>query len=69
MTLLDLVNNSIGDETQADNEYEKMIELVKKEDKLSDTEKGLIAAMIFKINTDEETHQVMLKTIKDVLEQ
>lgn len=67
MTLLELVNNSISDETGADNEYEKMIDLVKSEGSLSDTDKALISAMLVKIETDEETHNLMLKIIRDVL--
>lgn len=67
MKLLELVNNSISDETGADNEYEKMIDMVKSEDSLSDTDKALISAILVKIETDEETHNLMLKIIRDVL--
>jgi UDP-glucose 6-dehydrogenase len=67
MTLLELVESSIDDETSADNEYEKMAELVDKQDNLNDSEKALILGIIFKINTDEETHQVLLKVIRDIL--
>ena len=67
MTLLEIINNSISDETSADNEYEKMIELVKSEDSLSDADKALISTMLIKIETDEETHNLMLKIIRDVL--
>lgn len=67
MTLLELVNNSIDDEVGADNDYEKMIDLVKSEDSLSDSDKALISTMLIKIETDEETHNLMLKIIRDVL--
>lgn len=68
MSLLELINNSISDETGADNEYEQMIKMVEQEKELSDSEKSLIAGMLFKIETDEETHQVMLKIIKNILD-
>lgn len=67
MELLELVNNSIKDETTADNEYEKMREALNKADGLTDKEKALIAGIIFKIETDEETHQVLLKIIREAL--
>lgn len=67
MTLLEIINNSISDETGADNEYEKMIDMVKNEESLSDTDKALISTMLIKIETDEETHNLMLKIIRDVL--
>ena len=67
MKLLDLVNNSIDDETNADSEYEDMMKLVESEEGLSDAEKALITGILFKIETDEETHQVLLKIIRDTL--
>ena len=45
---------SISDETGADNEYEKMIDMVKNEESLSDTDKALISTMLIKIETDED---------------
>ncbi len=67
MTLLEIVNNSISDETGADNVYERMINLVKNENGLSDTDKALIITILVKIETDEETHNLMLKVIRDIL--
>lgn len=67
MTLLNLVKDSISDETKADNKYEQMIDLVKSEGSLSDTEKALITTLLVKIEADEESHDLILKIIRDVL--
>lgn len=68
MKLLDIINQNITDEKDADDGYNSMIEAVKAEDGLTDAEKSLILGILFKIETDEETHQTLLKIIKDVLE-
>lgn len=68
MDLLKLVNDSLSDEVGAKDEYESMIKATESNEKLSEEEKSLITGIIFKIKTDEETHQVLLKIIKEVLE-
>lgn len=67
MSLLEQVENSIGNEVADDNKYDKMLDMVKDEDSLSDADKALISAMFVKISTDEDTHKLMLKIIRDVL--
>lgn len=67
MSLLEQVENSIGNEANDDNKYDKMLDMVKNEGSLSDADKALISAMFVKISTDEETHKLMLKIIRDVL--
>ena len=67
MSLLDMINNSLKDETGAKDEYQEMMELTSKEDSLTEEEKSLIIGMIFKIQTDEKTHKVLLGIIKEVL--
>lgn len=62
------IKDSLEDETNAKDEYEEMIELTEKEEELTDEEKSLIVGMIFKIQTDEKTHKVLLSIIKEVLE-
>lgn len=67
MSLLDMVNNSLKDEHVAGTSYEDMIAMVKNENGLSDEDKALISTMLVKIATDEDTHNLMLKVIRDVL--
>lgn len=67
MSLLDMINNSLKDETGAKDEYQEMMELTSKEDSLTEEEKSLIIGMIFKIQNDEKTHKVLLGIIKEVL--
>ena len=68
MTLEQFVNNSIKDEDKADIDYGEMIEITKADEGLTEEEKSLIAGILFKIQTDEQTHQVLLKIIKGVLD-
>lgn len=67
MSLLDMINNSLKDETGAKDEYQEMMELTYKEDSLTEEEKSLIIGMIFKIQNDEKTHKVLLGIIKEIL--
>lgn len=67
MSLLDMINNSLKDETGAKDEYQEMMEQTYKEDSLTEEEKSLIIGMIFKIQNDEKTHKVLLGIIKEVL--
>lgn len=68
MTLLEYVNSSLEDESGAKDKYQTMMDLLESEENLSDSEKSLIMGILFKIQTDEKTHDLLLNIIKDVLE-
>lgn len=68
MTLLEYVNSSLEDESGAKDKYQTMMDLIESEENLSDSEKSLIMGILFKIQTDEKTHDLLLNIIKDVLE-
>lgn len=67
MTLLDMINNSLSDESTARDEYQDMMDLASKDENLTEEEKGLIVGILFKIQTDEKTHKILLNIIKEVL--
>lgn len=67
-SLLEKVNDSLGDETDAKDEYQEMIDLTSKTTELTDEEKSLITGILFKIQTDEKTHKVLLSILKEVLD-
>lgn len=68
MTLLEYVNSSLKDESGAKDKYQTMMDLLESEESLNDSEKSLIMGILFKIQTDEKTHDLLLNIIKDVLE-
>lgn len=68
MTLLEYVNSSLEDESGAKDKYQTMMDLLESEEGLNDSEKSLIMGILFKIQTDEKTHDLLLNIIKDVLE-
>lgn len=68
MTLLEYVNSSLEDESGAKDKYQTMMDLLESEENLDDSEKSLIMGILFKIQTDEKTHDLLLNIIKDVLE-
>lgn len=68
MTLLEYVNSSLEDESGAKDKYQTMMDLLESEENLNDSEKSLIMGILFKIQTDEKTHDLLLNIIKDVLE-
>lgn len=68
MTLLEYVNSSLEDESGAKDKYQTMMDLLESEEDLNDSEKSLIMGILFKIQTDEKTHDLLLNIIKDVLE-
>lgn len=68
MTLLEYVESSLEDESGAKDKYQTMMDLLESEENLSDSEKSLIMGILFKIQTDEKTHDLLLNIIKDVLE-
>lgn len=68
MSLLEYINNSLSDEKDATDEYATMRDEVEANTSLTDEEKGLISGILFKIETDEKTHKVLLSIIKEVLE-
>lgn len=68
MTLLEYVNSSLEDESGAKDKYQTMMDLIESEENLNDSEKSLIMGILFKIQTDEKTHDLLLNIIKDVLE-
>lgn len=67
-TLLDFVKSSLEDEGEAKDKYEVMMELTKSDQELTESEKGLILGILFKIQTDEKTHDLLLEIIRGVLE-
>lgn len=67
MKLIDLVNNSLSDEHKAGSEYEAMAKLASKDTSLTEEERALIVGILFKIQTDEGTHKVLLSIIQEVL--
>ena len=68
MTLLEYVESSLEDESGAKDKYQTMMDLLESEENLDDSEKSLIMGILFKIQTDEKTHDLLLNIIKDVLE-
>lgn len=68
MTLLEYVESSLEDESGAKDKYQTMMDLLESEEDLNDSEKSLIMGILFKIQTDEKTHDLLLNIIKDVLE-
>ena len=68
MTLLEYVESSLEDESGAKDKYQTMMNLLESEEDLNDSEKSLIMGILFKIQTDEKTHDLLLNIIKDVLE-
>lgn len=68
MTLLEYVESSLEDESGAKDKYQTMMDLLESEENLNDSEKSLIMGILFKIQTDEKTHDLLLNIIKDVLE-
>ena len=68
MTLLEYVESSLEDESGAKDKYQTMMDLLESEESLNDSEKSLIMGILFKIQTDEKTHDLLLNIIKDVLE-
>lgn len=68
MTLLEYVESSLEDESGAKDKYQTMMDLLESEEGLNDSEKSLIMGILFKIQTDEKTHDLLLNIIKDVLE-
>lgn len=67
-TLLDFVKSSLEDEGEAKDKYEVMMELTKSDQELTESEKSLILGILFKIQTDEKTHDLLLEIIRGVLE-
>lgn len=67
-TLLDFVKSSLEDEGEAKDKYEVMMELTKSDQELTESEKSLVLGILFKIQTDEKTHDLLLEIIRGVLE-
>lgn len=65
--ILGLLESSLKDETKAKNEYETLIELTSKCESLTDIEKSLMTGILFKIQVDEKTHDVLLSILVEVL--
>lgn len=68
MDLYEFVTSSLKDEKDATSEYDEMLNLVSKDETLSDSEKSLISGSLFSIKEDERQHNVLLQIIKDVLD-
>lgn len=68
MELLKMIEANINDEEGASDGYETMMDAIEQSEELTDEEKSLMTGIVFKIRTDEETHQVLLKILKDVVE-
>ena len=67
MSLIDYIKDSLKDEHDANNKYDVMLKLTENDASINEKDKALISGIIFKIKTDEETHKVLLKIIKEVL--
>lgn len=65
--LLRAINNNITDEDEADNKYEDILNILDKNDNIDVNIRCLITGIIYKIQTDEETHYKLLTLIRDVL--
>jgi hypothetical protein len=64
--LKSLIDGTLEDESNAGDEYGVMIEATK-ESSLTEESKGLIVAMLEKIQADEHTHHQMLLVIQEVV--
>ena len=65
--LLEAFNKKIENEGADRDYYRGLTDKVKSNELLTDEEKELINSVIYKISTDEESHNVMLKSVVEIL--
>lgn len=65
--LIDAFNKKIENEGADRDYYKGLIDEVKSNEVLTDEEKELISSVVHKISTDEESHNVMLKSVVEIL--
>lgn len=68
MNFREYLNSTFNDEVEAKDKYEDMINVLKKDTSIEENIKALILGIIFKIQTDEKTHKILLSIIKEVLD-
>lgn len=65
--LLEIVNSALADESSDIIKYSDIVEAVYSDDELDEATRNLVAGIIAKIASDEESHQMLLETVANVL--